>query len=185
MKGQEVLFSDMEPEYASKHPCGLNFNTNTDDNEVWLSPLRIIKALGPFDLDPCACDSPRPWATAKEHYEKALCDGLAMPWLGRVWLNPPYGDETFKWMSKLAHHKSGIALIFSRTETKGFHREIWQKAKCVFFFEGRLVFHEPDGKLAKAGANAPSCLVAYSDFDTEAIERAMLLGKIKGKMILL
>jgi len=64
--------------------------------------------------------------------------------LAASWLNPPYGTETFKWLAHLAEHRRGIALIFARTETKGFHREIWNKAHAVFFFEGRLSFwHQP------------------------------------------
>ena len=55
-----------------------NFNTNTDNNDEWLTPPAIIAALGPFDLDPC---SPihRPWDTAKRHFTR-LDDGLSMPW---------------------------------------------------------------------------------------------------------
>lgn len=31
-----------------------NFNTNTDNNDEWLTPPEIVEALGPFDLDPCS-----------------------------------------------------------------------------------------------------------------------------------
>ena len=34
-----------------------NFNSNTDNNDEWLTPPYIIKELGEFDLDPC---SPHP-----------------------------------------------------------------------------------------------------------------------------
>lgn len=36
--------------------------------QVWLTPLPLLRALGPFDLDPCACAEPRPWPTAALHY---------------------------------------------------------------------------------------------------------------------
>jgi len=156
-----------------------NFNTSTTEasKDEWLTPPDIIRALGAFDLDPCA-PIVRPWATATRHYSLADGDGLALPWHGRVWLNPPYGKETFRWMEKLSkHYGGGIALIFARTETKGFHREIWQKAHAVFFFEGRLSFYHVTGE--KGGtANAPSCLVSYSQADTQAIEQAGLKGKL-------
>lgn len=142
-----------------------NFNTNTDNNDEWLTPPELITSLGKFDLDPCSPIN-RPWATAKRHLT-VNDDGLKSIWLPfeRVWLNPPYGRETFTWLSKLAHHKRGVALIFARTETKGFHAEIWQKAHSVFFFEGRLNFHYVDGTRG-AAANAPSCLVSYSPEDS-------------------
>ncbi len=66
-----------------------NFNLNTLNNDEWLTPPGLIKALGTFDLGPC---SPRirPWDTAIKHLTKKD-DGLTHEWAGRVWLNPPYG----------------------------------------------------------------------------------------------
>jgi hypothetical protein len=45
----------------------LNFNTNTKNNDEWLTPPEIIKSLGVFDLDPCSSII-RPWNTAIKHY---------------------------------------------------------------------------------------------------------------------
>ena len=106
-----------------------DFNTNTANHDEWLTPPDILAALGPFDLDPCA-PIKRPWDMASRHYSVAD-DGLSKPWNGRVWLNPPYGTHTFEWMERLARHQNGLALIFARTETKGFHSEIWNKAHNV------------------------------------------------------
>lgn len=150
-----------------------NFNTNTKNNDEWLTPPYVVQSLGEFDLDPCA-PIVRPWPTANAHYD-INDNGLHLAWHGRVWLNPPYGRETFKWMAKLADHRKGIALIFARTETKGFHKEVWNKAHSVFFFEGRLKFHRVDGTQADS-ANAPSCLVSYSVKDTEVIKQSGLRG---------
>lgn len=111
-------------------------------------------------------------------------DGLKEDWFGRVWCNPPYGKETFKWMKKLADHGNGIALVFARTETKGFHEQIWNRAHSVFFFIDRIKFYHSDGR--KGGrANAPSCLAAYSEADTATIAAAVVAGKIKGKLVML
>lgn len=147
-----------------------NFHLNTDNNDEWLTPPDLISALGVFDLDPCAPIN-RPWDTAKTHLDKTQ-DGLKTPWFGRVWLNPPY-----KWLAKLADHGKGVALIFARTETKGFHEVVWGRAHSVFFFQGRIHFHYVDGRRSD-GANAPSCLVAYSPSDTASIEEAWLNGKL-------
>lgn len=100
-----------------------------------------------------------------------------MPWFGRIWLNPPYGKETFKWLEKLHAHGDGIALIFSRTETIGFHAEVWNKADAIFFFKGRLKFHYVDGRQGDV-ANAPSCLIAYGANNVEAIANSGLNGKL-------
>jgi phage N-6-adenine-methyltransferase len=152
-----------------------NFNTNTKNNDEWLTPPELIKALGDFDLDPC---SPiiRPWDTAKKHYT-IEDNGLIQDWKGRVWLNPPYGRETFKWIDKLAKHGNGIALIFARTETIGFHEQIWEKADAIFFFKGRIKFHYVTGEQGST-ANAPSCLVAFGKNNIEAIQQSNLQGKL-------
>jgi len=157
-----------------------NFNTNTANHDEWLTPPGIVGALGPFDLDPCA-PVVRPWPTATNHFT-AEDDGLAQPWKGRVWCNPPYGRMTFRWLEKLAAHGLGTALIFARTETVGFHAEVWGKAHSVFFFKGRLRFHRVDGSAA-ACANAPSCLVDSSEYDAEMIQRASILGLISGVLV--
>jgi len=155
-----------------------NFNTNTENNDVWLTPPYIIQALGVFDLDPCAALN-MPWTTANKHFT-IHDNGLCQEWKGRVWCNPPYGREAFKWLNKLSKHGNGIALIFARTETIGFHNEIWNKADAIFFFKGRLKFHYPNGREGNS-ANAPSCLVAYGESNVTALDQC----KLKGKLILL
>ena len=130
------------------------------DTTTWLTPPDLIEKLGPFDLDPCAAPSPRPWPTAARHIELPE-DGLAAEREGHVWLNPPYSFAAWKWLDKLAMHGDGIALIFARTETAGFVEQVWGKATGVLFLHGRLYFHRPDGTRAAANSGAPSCLVAY------------------------
>ena len=128
--------------------------------DEWLTPPEIFGGLNDtFDLDPCA-PCVRPWPTAAKHYTMED-DGLAQPWDGFVWLNPPYGKHTGVWLSRLAEHGNGIALIFARTETTMFCDHVWGKADSIFFIKGRLHFYHATGKRAAANAGAPSCLIAY------------------------
>ena len=157
--------------------AGHNFNTNTENEDEWLTPKYITDALGQFDLDPCApTPETRPWDIANKNYS-ILDDGLSQEWIGRVWCNPPYGRQTFEWINKLAAHGNGIALIFTRTETKGFHEHIWNRADGIFFFEGRLKFCRITGKV-DGTANAPSCLVCYGENNMEYVRRSILKGKL-------
>ncbi len=73
-----------------------------DGKDEWLTPPEIITSLGSFDLDPCSPIA-RPWPTAKTHFT-IQDDGLSQKWDGRVWMNPPYGENTFVWMRRLADH---------------------------------------------------------------------------------
>ena len=139
-------------------------------SDTWLTPPRVLKALGDFDLDPCAAPEPRPWPTAAHHIALPA-DGLAAEWKGRVWLNPPYSRD-----AKMAEHGHGTALTFARTETSWFTRYIWHRASGLLFLEGRLYFHRADGVRAAANSGAPSVLVAYGHEDATALADCGLAG---------
>jgi hypothetical protein len=147
----------------------------SEGKDEWLTPPRIIEALGPFDLDPCA-PIVRPWPTAAEHYT-IVDNGLRLTWRGRVWLNPPYGKETGKWLGRLAEHRDGIALIFARTETEDWFTHVWAKASAVFFLRGRLRFHHVNGAPGRYTGGAPSALIAYGDYNAGRLRVSGLKGK--------
>lgn len=144
-------------------------------SEVWLTPPEILETLGSFDLDPCAAPPPRPWDTAARHIALPE-DGLAADWKGRVWCNPPYGNQAVKWLRKLADHGQGTALIFARTETAMFVETVWRRASAVLFLHGRLYFHHNDGSRAGNNSGAPSALIAYGTSDAEILRKANLDG---------
>lgn len=143
----------------------------------WITPPHVIEALGgadSFDLDPCQCRT-QPWPCARRGIVLPT-DGLAEPWEGRVWCNPPYSIHASPWLAKLARHGRGTALIFARTETEMFHAHVWGVASAVLFFAGRLFFHRPDGRRADHNAGGPSCLIAYGEEDAAALRCSGLGG---------
>lgn len=144
-------------------------------SDVWLTPPALLAALGPFDLDPCAAPTPRPWPTATHHIALPQ-NGLAAPWFGRVWLNPPYSTQAPKWVARLAEHGRGTALVFARTETEWFCSSVWRRASALYFIAGRLHFHDEDGRRAKDNAGAPSVLAAYGEADARALAAAAWRG---------
>lgn len=150
------------------------------ETNEWLTPRYILDALGDFDLDPCAALD-RPWATARHHLT-VKNDGLAKPWAGRVWLNPPYGELTGRWLEKMAMHRNGIVLIYARTETQMFFDHVWSKANGILFLKGRLSFGRPDNS-CDGQAGAPSVLVSY-DPKGPRFNQGVLRGcKLKGKFL--
>lgn len=146
---------------------------NRGATDSWITPKYIVDALGPFDLDPCQC-TPQPWSCATKSFTIDQ-DGLNQCWQGRVWLNPPY-SEVWRWMSRLADHKRGTALIFARTETEGFVSQVWERATAILFLHGRLFFHTPEGTRAKGNSGGPSCLVAYGAEDAQRLKLSGLKG---------
>ncbi len=155
---------------------GSHERPNNGKSIEWWTPLYIIHALGEFDLDPCSPPGGI-WPTARRRISLPE-NGLAALWYGRVWLNPPYGSMTGKWLKRMADHGNGIALIFARTETRMFFNYVWDRASAVFFFEGRLCFYESSGRPSSYNAGGPSCLVAYGEENVRAIQRSGLHGKL-------
>jgi len=141
-------------------------------NDEWLTPIEILRTLGEFDLDPCA-PIVRPWETAARHYT-VEDDGLALPWIGRCWMNPPFGREAVKWLRKMRDHGNGIALIPARTETAMFYEMVWGAADGVLFLKGRPHFHYVCGRRADFNSGAPICLVAYGGDNLEVLRNSGL-----------
>lgn len=153
-----------------------SYERASDGKSEWMTPPEIIHALGEFDLDPC---SPvvRPWPTAHNHFSKED-NGLTKPWFGRVWLNPPYGDQTLKWMRKMKLHNNGIALIFARTETRLFFECVWGVASAMLWLRGRLTFFNSDGTKPKNNGCAPSVLIAYGDTNAAILRTCGIDGHL-------
>ncbi len=143
----------------------------------WLTPPGIIEALGPFDLDPCAAPEPRPWPTAVRHITLPT-DGLAEPWEGRVWCNPPFGRFTAAWLARMASHNNGIALTFARTETRMFFDSVWPRASAILFVERRPHFFLPNGEMADGNSGGPICLIAYGEKNACALRRSRIMGAL-------
>ncbi len=144
--------------------------------DVWLTPPEIIRAVGPFDLDPCAAVD-QPWKTADRHYT-IEDDGLVQVWTGHVWVNPPFGPEAEAWLSRLAAHGDGIGLVPARTETRWFVSQVWSRADAVLFLHGRPHFHRPDGTRGKANSGAPICLIAYGERAVASLASCGLPGSL-------
>jgi len=79
-------------------------------SDDYYTPSWVFEEMGvEFDLDVAAPTGGVPWIPAKRFYTKAD-DGLALPWKGKVWMNPPYSGVT-PWWNKFAAHGNGIALL--------------------------------------------------------------------------
>ena len=152
-----ITAMDRKPRTMGSHQSARAIST------IWLTPPEIIRALGHFDLDPCACPEPEPWITASEHWT-VRDRSLLREWRGRVWLNPPFGpkDLVLMFMRRMVDHNHGIALLFARTGDRSVScQTVWGKASAVLFLKGRPHFHRQDGTRAKANSGAPVVLIAY------------------------
>ena len=150
------------------------------DNNEWYTPVEIIRSLGDFDLDPAtSLEAYRINRSAKNYYTLHE-DGLLQAWQGRVWLNPPYSNPLMqRFLTKMAEHGDGIALLPSKIEAKWFHDIVFPTATAVKFLYEHVRFYKPDGTRGLQPRNG-SMLIAYGQ------ENARILSNnnLKGKFIL-
>src|SRR5205823_2504926 len=95
-------------------------SSRSDD---WPTPQWLVDQLatefGSFDLDPAA----DPENAKAPVYFTVDDDGLAQPWKGRVWLNPPYGRTIGAWIRKavtevdLGNAELVVCLVPARPDT--------------------------------------------------------------------
>jgi hypothetical protein len=108
----------------------------------------VRKALGDIDLDPASCAAAQEVVRAKEFFT-AETDGLAQPWHGRVFLNPPYHRDLIpRFVAKLVDEigagrvAAAIMLTNNCTETDWFD-VAFQACAGVCFTHGRIRFANP------------------------------------------
>ena len=145
----------------------------------WLTPPKLVAALGPFDLDPCAHPRQATFNRTARVMIAPPKDGLAVDWTGhRVFLNPPYGSELRTWIGTLAAVGYGTALVPARTEVESwFWPYVWEAASAILFLRGRLYFHRPDGSTA-GNAGHGSVLAAYGGFDVDKLRASGIRGRL-------
>jgi hypothetical protein len=124
--------------------------------ESVLAPVREF--LGRISLDPCSNDR----STVGAEVRWSLpADGLAPPWRGTVYVNPPYGAGLDRWVEKSsweAHELRRcevVMLLPAAVDTRMWQDVLFPTAAAVCFWRGRIRF-------VGAKAAAPmACALAY------------------------
>lgn len=109
-----------------------------DSDRYFTSPeiLGLVAEQWPdgIDLDPCHDELCIVSATTKYNIRKGE-DGLILPWIGKVWCNPPYSN-TEPWLARAAQH--GVAggevlvIVNASTGTRGWRLHVWPHATVCF-----------------------------------------------------
>jgi hypothetical protein len=130
----------------------------------------LYSVFGTFDLDPCSPTKDRRKAPVKARVRYTVDDdGLSLPWMGRVFVNPPYGRNVQFWVAKArsevesGNAKSVVAVVPARTDTAWWHDHIASSAH-VFFLRGRLRFGD-----GQQSAPFPSVVAVWGGNQTELI----------------
>ena len=122
---------------------------NSGENE-WYTPADIIEAarqcMNCIDLDPASSSKAQETVRATKFFT-IEDDGLAHPWKGRVWLNPPYERGLVdKFVSHLLEQpfEQACVLVNNATET-GWAQALLKQSESVCFPSSRIRYLAPDG----------------------------------------
>lgn len=138
-------------------------------SDDYYTPHSVFEAMAiTFDMDVCAPPGGIAHIPAARYLTQAE-DGLATPWEGRVWMNPPFSKPT-PWVRKFIAHANGVCLV-PHAKSR-WHIELMESADgiCVpgagyFDFIGGSIF-------------MPIWFAAFGDECVEAIGRLGVVRKV-------
>lgn len=176
--GGDTQIADVaEDEAARKAAEAEAKRIKQEQRDSWSTPAEFLEQiarplLGTIDLDPASNVAAQAvvraarWASAED-------DGLAQPWVGRVWLNPPYSyplverfaDKALEeWEARRVTHM--LILVNSSTSSAWWHR--LASACSLLTFPGqRIQFWSPHELEGDANRNASTLFCFTRSKETE------------------
>lgn len=153
----------------------------------WYTPERYIDAarevMGDIDLDPASCVLAQETVRAGVFYTKED-DGLALPWFGRVWLNPPYGKLGPAFVTKAVEaYRAGdveaaILMLNGYSYQTRWFQPLFDYAIC--WHAGRVDYHTP---CAGTGGSAHGTALVYLGRDVSRfVDEFGRFGPVTGRL---
>ncbi len=136
-------------------------------SDDYYTPAWVFERMGiEFDLDVCSPPEGVPWIPAKRYFTMAD-DGLAQPWEGRVWMNPPFGNPK-PWVERFTEHGNGVCLV--PVSTAPWFRLLWDAPDATMALFGDRAIFSQRGE-GEVGIPLRCVLFAFGAECVEAIGR--------------
>lgn len=147
-------------------------------SDEWFTPPEIFEALGvTFDLDVAQPETGRAFLSVPCRQFLTISEnGLTAPWIGFVWMNPPFGGRNgvVPWLRRFMEHGNGIACVNALTSSGWFH-DFAPHADALLFPRGKTKFVRPDG----TRGNSPGNGVVLIGMGCQAVHAMMNAQKHK------
>lgn len=161
---------------TSRNPRLFTVQQEQLTSDDYYTPAWVFDRMGiEFDVDVCSPPGGVDWVPAKRHFTQAD-DGLAQPWTGRVWMNPPYSNCA-PWAERFIQHRDGVALV--QSSKSAWCGRLFDTADGVVFM-GALPFVGQDIHRATRAVSVfmPILAVAFGDKCVDAISRLGVVRRI-------
>ena len=149
VKSGELSIPDAQKELGFKQ--NTKAMVSSDSNE-WYTPKNYIDVvrtvLENIDLDPASSELSNKYIKANKFYT-VEDDGLKHDWIGKIFLNPPYGDTGPKFVNKLldefeaGHVTEAIVLLNSHVTDSKWFKPLFDHILC--FTNHRSKFWNKNG----------------------------------------
>lgn len=167
------------PVYRKTFGDGSQPNQQSLSNEHY-TPAKYVEAarkvLGAIDLDPASCKEANKTVKAKQYFDTG---GLEQEWVGRVWLNPPYGRLAGSFIEKLADEVqagrvgAAIALVNAHCTDTAWFQRLWSGLLC--FTDHRINFY---GDESRSGSTHGSAFAYFGPNETAFVNAFRQFGPI-------
>jgi len=158
----------------------------------WFTPPEILEPVravlgGSIPLDPCTA-SHNPTQAYKFCFLGGH-DGLTIPWLISAFVNPPYGKELYKWISKTVWEASlGVQIVFLVSASSRWDQAKWQRLyspnlTTFVMPRGRVKFLDASGVQQKSPPY-PSILYFYNIDPKTVLQHFGHLGTVVKQEVL-
>jgi hypothetical protein len=155
-ESEEEPDAEAKAETEAKLSAAGNYRAMGTGSVEYFAPPEILVRVratfgGTIDLDPASCEKAQEIVKAARFYT-VNDDGLAQPWFGTVFCNPPaawphVANFAGKFITEytVGHTKAEIMLTHNSSDT-GWYRQLLDNCHALCIVRGRIRFLGPDGR---------------------------------------